>query len=62
MNEKSFAFALGQQVRIAASGEAGQIVGRAEYISSCSSYLLRYQGADGRAIEAWWTEDALQAA
>lgn len=58
----SFAFSLGQQVVITASGEAGQVVGRAEYLNSSNSYYVRYQARDGRATEAWWTEDALAAA
>ena len=58
----SFAFSLGQQVVITASGEEGQVVGRAEYSNSSNSYYVRYRARDGRATEAWWTEDALTAA
>ena len=58
----SFAFSLGQQVVITASGEEGQVVGRAEYSNCSNSYYVRYRARDGRATEAWWTEDALTAA
>jgi poly-gamma-glutamate capsule biosynthesis protein CapA/YwtB (metallophosphatase superfamily) len=61
MNEKSFAFALNQPVRIAASGETGHVIGRAEYTTAGNNYYVRYQAADGRATEAWWAEDALTA-
>ena len=56
-----FKFGLNQDVTIAASGEAGKVIGRAEYTTSESSYLVRYQAADGRATEAWWQESALAA-
>ena len=55
-----FKFALGQQVSIAASGESGDVIARAEYATSENSYLLRYRAGDGRAVEAWWSESALQ--
>lgn len=55
----SYRFTLGQDVVIAASGETGVIVGRAEYTNSSNSYFVRYKASDGRATEAWWTEDAL---
>jgi len=58
----SFAFSLGQKVVIKASGEEGQVVGRAEYANSSNNYYVRYCARDGRATEAWWTEDALAAA
>jgi len=56
---KSFKFNLGDQVTITASGETGQIIGRAEYTTSANNYYIRYCSADGRAVEAWWQEDAL---
>lgn len=55
-------FELSQTVAIAASGETGQIIGRAEYVTSEPSYLIRYAAKDGRAVEQWWGESALQAA
>lgn len=54
-----FKFKLGQQVRIAVSGETGEIVGRAEYTTTENSYYLRYKGADGRAVRDWWDESSL---
>lgn len=55
-------FELSQTVAIAASGETGQIIGRAEYVTSEPCYLIRYAAKDGRAMEQWWGESALQAA
>lgn len=57
-----FAFNLNQQVAIAASGESGTVVGRAEYSNSSNTYFVRYRASDGHATEAWWSEDALIAA
>lgn len=54
-----FAFNLNDSVKIIASQEHGIIIARAEYAVSDPSYLLRYKCADGRAVEAWWTESAL---
>lgn len=55
----AFSFALGAEVRIQASGETGVIVGRAEYTNARNAYLLRYKASDGRAVEQWWSEEAL---
>lgn len=55
----SFNFEMNQHVCIAASGEVGQVVGRAEYVNSANSYFVRYIARDGRAVEQWWAEDAL---
>jgi hypothetical protein len=56
-------FELKQKVVIECSGEAGEVIGRAEYSASSEpSYQLRYKCADGRARECWWTESALVAA
>lgn len=55
----SFKFNLGDAAEIAASGEVGEVVARAQYASSENSYLLRYKSADGRAVESWWGESAL---
>ena len=46
---------------ITASGESGEIVGRAEYVNADNSYHIRYKAADGRAVTDWWTEGALEA-
>ena len=55
----SFKFNLNDEINIIASGEAGQIIGRAEYTHSEPSYLIRYCAGDGRAVESWWSESAL---
>ena len=57
--DRTFQFALGSKVAVTCSGETGEVMGRAEYSNSTNSYLVRYQSADGRAVEAWWQEDAL---
>jgi hypothetical protein len=54
-----FELQLGQNVVIKVSGEEGEVIARAEYLNSANSYYIRYRSADGRAVEAWWTEDAL---
>lgn len=54
-------FDLAQEVTIEASGEKGIVVGRAQYLLSENSYLLRYKAADGKAVETWWNESALRA-
>lgn len=57
--KKAFRFELRQQATIQASGESGEVLGRAEYATSEPSYFLRYKRADGVACEAWWPESAL---
>ncbi len=52
-------FALNAEAVITASSEVGTIIGRAEYSASECSYLIRYKAADGRAVEAWWQESAI---
>lgn len=59
---KKFAIELGQQAIITASGETGEVIGRAEYANAENAYYLRYKAADGRACEAWWAESALSVA
>ena len=54
------AFELNTELRITASGEQGIVIGRAEYSHRNDQYLLRYQNAEGRAVEEWWGEDALE--
>lgn len=59
--EMSFKHELGANVEIAASGETGEIVGRAEYSTGENQYWLRYKAADGRGVESWWGESAIKA-
>lgn len=58
----AFVFDLAQRVKISASDESGEVIARAEYATSEDSYLVRYKAADGRAVEAWWGESALEVA
>lgn len=51
---------LGDKVKLIDSFEFGTVIARAEYADlSNPQYLLRYVDADGRLIEAWWTESAI---
>jgi hypothetical protein len=56
----TFKYKLGEKVEVEVSGEAGIIVGRAEYTTAESNYFLRYKATDGRAVEAWWSEESLK--
>lgn len=56
-----FNFRLGLIVKIKCSGEEGEVIGRADYVTSEDHYLIRYKGADGRAVETWWGESAIDA-
>ena len=60
MSGYNFKFDLNCNVRILCSDEIGEVIGRAEYKHSNNSYLIRYKCADGRAVENWWNEDALE--
>lgn len=57
-----FVFELGQKVKISISGEAGEVIGRAEYTHSNPQMQIRYLAADGRAVESWWDQEAIEAA
>lgn len=54
-----FQFELKAKIKIAISGERGEVIGRAEYTTAEPSYFVRYVTADGRAVEQWWTESSL---
>lgn len=56
-----FKFDLKEKVEITASGETGLVIGRADYTDSHNQYQIRYKAADGRAVENWWAEAALEA-
>lgn len=58
--ENNFAHELGDSVTITASGETGKIIARAQYLHSNDQYYLRYKCADGRAVESWWGDDAIE--
>lgn len=53
-------FNLNDRVRLIGSGESGAVVGRAEYTFCEPAYLIRYKSADGRQVEQWWTDNALE--
>ncbi|RID91838.1 hypothetical protein D2N39_11410 [Gemmobacter lutimaris] len=55
-------FEMGQNVKIARSGETGRITGFAEYLrSNMPQYLVEYTSADGRAEDRWFHADELLA-
>jgi hypothetical protein len=56
---ETFAFELKQIVRLIESNETGTVIGRAQYVVSEASYLVRYKAGDGRQVEGWWGESAL---
>lgn len=58
--DRGFKFTLGTNVSIAGGSEVGRIVARAEYENSENTYYLRYVAGDGRAVEEWWGESALE--
>lgn len=55
-------FLLGDRVKVGNGLERGEVVARAEYLTSEPQYLVRYVAGDGRCVEAWWTESALKPA
>lgn len=57
----SFQYHLGQLVTIRASGERGEVRGRAEYCNDEPQYYVHYKSADGRAVTVWWAESLLSA-
>lgn len=59
--EKTFKHELDNRVRLGMSGEEGLVVGRSEYTNMTPRYLTRYVAADGRQVEDWLAEDALEA-
>lgn len=59
MSEKFPKFILGQRAVIACSGEAGTVIGRAEYLNDECQYQIRYSDARGVAVTQWWAESAL---
>ena len=59
-NKMTMRFELREKVAVIVSGEAGEVVGRAEYSTGEPQYYVRYKAADGRAVESWWPGEALQ--
>ncbi len=58
--KKTFDHKLNDEVTLV-SGESGKIIGRAHFSDSNPQYLLRYTAADGRLVESWWLESAIEA-
>ncbi len=56
-----FNFEIGTVVVIMASNVTGTVVGRAEYVASENSYLVRYGSTQESPSEAWCSESALKA-
>ena len=54
-----FNFNLADRLVVSCSGETGDVLSRSESTTSEPQYLLRYKAADGRTVEAWWTQSAL---
>lgn len=54
-------YELKQKVENTVSGEAGEVIGRAEYSHAEPSYFVRHKAADGRASESWWSESSVKA-
>lgn len=55
----TFKYSLGDQVKLALSGERGSVIGRAEYEHVPPAYFVRYVAADGRQVEEWFSASAL---
>lgn len=56
-----FKFQFGDSAMITVSNEVGIIIGRAQYVASENSYLVRYSQS-GKAVETWWGDSALERA
>lgn len=54
-------FSLNQIVKLVESNEVGKVIARAEYLEMVFQYLIRYKCADGRLVQAWWSEPAIEA-
>ena len=57
-----FKYENSDSVKITASEEAGIVIARADYEYCDNQYLIRYKAGDGRAVEQWWAETAIEAA
>jgi len=57
---KEWKFDLRAKVCLVQSGEEGIVIGRAESIGHVDQYHLRYTASDGRLVEGWWDEGAIQ--
>jgi hypothetical protein len=55
-------FDLDAAVVVSCSGEAGDVIARSQHLHTEDQYLVRYRANDGRAVEAWWGQSALEPA
>ncbi|QOV92610.1 hypothetical protein [Novosphingobium sp. ES2-1] len=53
-------FGLGEKVSLDQSKETGIVIGVATYLDAETSYFVRYKAADGRQVEHWWNESAIE--
>jgi len=60
VDEKGFLFDLNQKVKLKLSGESGVVIARMEHIDCEHQYSVRYKAGDGRQVEFWWYESALE--
>ena len=51
---------LNDVVTVTVSGERGHVIGCAQYTNHVPQSLVRYRASDGRAVEAWWDNDAIK--
>lgn len=58
--DATYVFELKAKVKLNLSGEAGIVIGRAEYTDRKPLYLVRYVAGDGRQVEQWQDESALE--
>lgn len=55
-----FIFELNDNVMISCSREKGEVISRCDSCSAENEYRIRYKAADGRAVDHWWSESALE--
>lgn len=59
--KRTFTFKLDQPVKLRDSNETGRVIGRAHFVDSNPQYHIRYRAGDGRVVESWWNESAVEA-
>ena len=57
-----FKFRMHQPVRLPISGEQGVVIGQAHFCNADDQFFVRYKSGDGRCVESWWCQDALESA
>ena len=51
---------LGDTVKLKMSDEHGEVIGIAIYDHTETNYYVRYKAADGRQVQDWWGESAIE--